>query len=369
MSVRPFHIHVEDAVLDDLRQRLDRTRWPDAVRDAGWDYGTEPETLRRWCERWARDFDWRAQEARLNAFDQFVFPVDGVDLHFVHVKGEGDHATPLLLMNGWPSTFAELTRVIAPLTRPSGGGPAFDVVIPSLPGYGFSGKPGERGWGISRIARAVGALMTELGYERFGAHGSDMGAGVVLGLAMQAPERLIAMHSVNVYWAYPPPKDASEEERAWLARGQQWAQEEGAYAAVQGTKPQTLAPGLNDSPAGLAAWVLEKWQAWSDGGLDAHDPDDVLTNLTIYWATGTIGSSTRLYYEAVRDEWMRKLARTEVPAGVLILRAELTPAPRAWGERWLNVKRWTEGAPGGHFPALENADLLVGELRALFEAP
>ncbi len=210
----------------------------------------EPGTLRRWCERWRTKFDWRAQEARLNGFDQFIFPLDRIDLHFLHVRGEGADATPLLLMNGWPSTFAELSRIVEPLTRPSqhGGGRAFDVVIPSLPGYGFSGKPAKPGWSISRMAKAIAGLMTEIGYERFGVHGSDMGAGVMLALAMHVPERLVALHSVNVYWGYPRPADPKPEEKAWLDQIKAWQMQEGTYAMVQGTKPQTWRPASTTAP-------------------------------------------------------------------------------------------------------------------------
>lgn len=368
MPVTPFAIAIDDAVLDDLRDRLDRTRFPDALDGVGWDYGTPADVLRDWCGRW-RAFDWRAQERRLNQLAQGVFTVDGVNLHFVHMRAEDDGAVPLLLMNGWPSTFAEFSRVVAPLTRPSGrgGGRGFHVVIPSLPGYGFSSRPTEPGWAATRTAQAVAALMTELGYDRFGVHGSDLGAGVILALAGVAPERVIALHSANVYWGYPPPDDVSPAEAAYLDASKAWQQSEGAYALLQGTKPQTLSPALNDSPAGLASWVLEKWNAWSDGGLDAHDPDDLLTTLTIYWATQTIGSSMRFYRESFQDPGTHRLGRSETPAGVLVSPAEINPAPRAWGERWLNIVRWTESPRGGHFPALEVPGLFVDDLRALFE--
>lgn len=367
MAVRPFTINIDEAVLSDLRERLSRTRWPDAVKGAGWTYGTDPDVLRAWAERW-RAFDWRPHETRLNALPQFTFPVEGVDLHFVHARSQRADALPLLLMNGWPSTFAEYGRIVETLTTPPRGERAFHVVIPSLPGFGFSSRPVEPGWASTRTAKAVACLMTELGYQRFGVHGSDLGAGVALALAGRAPERVVGLHSVNVYWGYPPPDDPTAEEKAYLEASQAWQRSEGAYAMLQGTKPQTLAPALNDSPSGLAAWVLEKWNAWSDGGLGAHDPDDVLTALTLYWATQTIGSSMRFYRESFQDPGTHRLGRSEVPAGVLVNAAEILPAPRAWGERWLNVQRWTESKRGGHFPALEIPDVLVAELRATFDA-
>ena len=211
MTPQPFRIDVAAATIDDLRARLARTRWPEAVAGAGWAAGTDPEVLRDWCARW-RQFDWQAQADRLNRLAQFRWQFEGVELHFVHARGEGAGATPLLLMNGWPSSFAELVGLIGPLTRAEGGAPVFDVVIPSLPGYGFSGRPAEPGWNISRMARAMAALMSALGYTRFGVHGSDMGAGVMLALARQVPERLIGMHALNVYWGYPPVDDADPAE-------------------------------------------------------------------------------------------------------------------------------------------------------------
>ncbi len=367
MAVQPFIIRVDDAVLDDLHQRLDRTRWPDAVDGDGWDSGTDPDVLRAWCERW-RAFDWRRQEERLNALPQFTFSTDGLRLHVVHCRSARSDATPLLLMNGWPSTFAEYSRIVDPLTAPPGGERAFHVVIPSLPGFGFSDRPSEHGWAATRTARAVAALMSELGYRRFAVHGSDLGAGIALALANQAPERVIALHTVNVYWGYPRPEDANEEEQAYLDRSEAWRQAEGAYALLQGTKPQTLAPALNDSPAGMAAWMLEKWNAWSDGGLDAHQPDDLLATLTIYWATQTIGSSMRFYRESFQDPGTHRLGRASVPAGVLTAPGDILPAPRSWGERWLDVRRWTEADRGGHFPALETPDLLTTEIRATIDA-
>jgi pimeloyl-ACP methyl ester carboxylesterase len=362
MTIRDHRIAVADSALADLRSRLERTRWPQAL-DAGWDYGMDPAVLREWCRRWAR-FDWRRQEARLNGFAQHIFPVDGVELHFLHVRSRRRDARPLLMMGGWPSSFVEHARVIEPLVAPPASEPAFHVVLPSLPGYGFSSAPATPGWNPTRMARAVAALLDELRYDRVFAHASDLGAGVMLSLARLHPERLLGMHSLNVYWGYPPPDDATAEEKEWLAKGQAWSMREGAYAMLNASKPQTIAPALNDSPAGLAAYVLEKWQAWSHGGLEAYDPDDLLAMLTVLWASGNIGPSCRLYFEAMRDPEFRALGRiAAVPSGVLVLPGDILPAPRRWGERWLDVVHWTEARTGGHFAALEVPDVFVADLR------
>lgn len=210
-------------------------------------------------------------------------------------------------------------------------------------------------------------LMSGLGYQRFGVHGSDMGAAVMLALEHTVPDRLIGAHTVNVYWAYPRPHDVTDEEKAWLQNGQEWNQAEAAYAMIQSTKPHSLAAGLSDSPAGLAAWMLEKWQGWSDGGLDAYDQNDVLVTLTILWVTNSLASSIQMYAESWADPIMKRLKKEPVPTGVLIIPRDLLPAPRSWGDRWIEVVRWTEADHGGHFPSLETPDLLADEIRATFE--
>jgi pimeloyl-ACP methyl ester carboxylesterase len=366
MPVRPFKIAVSDDVLADLKERLKRTRWPQSLH-VGWDYGMDPDVLKLWCERWGA-FDWRKAEDRLNSFNQFTLPVDGVDLHFVHMKSARSDAQPLLMMNGWPSNFVEYCRVIDALIDPPAGRPAFHVVIPSLPGFGFSSAPTEPGWGIGRIADAIAALMEEIGYQRYFIQGGDMGGGVMLGIAGKYPDRVLGMHSINVYWGYPPPKDLSPPEQQWQKKSQQWQMAEGGYAMIQASKPQTLAPGLTDSPAGLAAWVLEKWQGWSKGGLEAYEPDDLLAMLTVFWATGSIGPSCRLYLESTRDPTMKALGPLkQTPSGVLILPGDILPAPREWGDRWLNIVHWTEASEGGHFAALEAPDLFIEDVRATVE--
>ena len=361
----PFTIEFGGDRILDLHQRIDATRLPPAVEGVGWDRGVPPEVLAEWLRRW-RSFDWLSTEKRLNGFPHFICDIDGTKLHFVHVRSEVEEAIPLLVMNGWPSTFAELLPLIAPLTKPRDGGQAFHVVIPSLPGFGFSPAPTEAGWGPTRIGKAMADLMRCLGYRRFGIHGSDMGAAIMHAMVLSMSEILIGTHSATVLGAFADAEPHTREEARFLQESRQWQQAEGAYNKLQATKPHTLAASLSDSPAGMAAWALEKWHTWSDGGLDAYDPSDVLTMLTIFWVTGSLASSIQLYAELVADPSIAKLEKSDVPTGVLLLPKDISHAPRSWGERWFNVVRWTEAGHGGHFPALEATDILAAEIRATF---
>ncbi|MGY5777980.1 epoxide hydrolase family protein [Rhizobium sp. LEGMi135b] len=357
----PFEAAIPEDVLDDLRSRLRHTRWPDQVQGQDWRQGTELGFLQRLCSYWADHFDWRASEARLNALPQFRATVDDIGLHFVHARSELPDAMPLLLLNGWPSSIFEYIEIIPRLTAAG-----FHVVAPALPGYGFSDRPTKSGMNGTRIAGLFAALMKELGYERFLAHGSDWGSLVVDRMRRQHPERLFGVHFSNVHSNYPPPQDPSPKEQAFLSQAQGWNFTEGAYAMIQGTKPQTLGYGLNDSPAGLASWIVEKFRSWSDGDLEqAYGFDGLCANLTLYWATETIASSMRLYAEVFADPEMRTLPeRGTVPVGVIVFPKDILPAPRVWGERWLNVVHWTEASRGGHFGAWEAPELLVQDLRA-----
>lgn len=363
----PFTIAIPDAEIADLKARLAAARLPRTVEGAGWTDGIEPGFLQRFVDYWANRYDWRAVEARLNGFAQFTEVVEGETVHFVHVKGQGSTNVPLLLTNGWPSNFVELLPLVPLLTQPVDG-LAFDVIIPSLPGYGFSGQPSRPGMNLSKVAPLWAELMTRLGYDRFLVSGSDMGAGAVMALVRDFPERLIGAHYINVYFGFPKPNDPTPEEQAYFDRGNYWAFAEGAYAMIQGTKPATLAVGLNDSPAGLAAWILEKFHGWSDNGGDianAFELEELATIVSIYWFTQTIGSSVRLYKEAFADsELPRKPPRHEVPHAILLPPAD-NPAPRDWGERNLwNIVRWTELREGGHFPGLEIPETLAHDIRA-----
>jgi pimeloyl-ACP methyl ester carboxylesterase len=368
--MKAFQIAIADSEIADLKARLAATRFAQSLPDVGWSYGTDAAFLRSFLRFWGEQFDWRAAEARLNGYPQFTETVDGETIHFVHVRGQGEVNTPLLLTNGWPSNFVELLPLV-PLLTQAIDGKAFDIIIPSLPGYGFSSQPTRPGMNLTAIAPLWAELMTRLNYSRFLVSGSDMGAGVEMALVRNFPERLIGAHYVNVYSGFPRPEDPTPEERQYLERVDQWAFAEGAYAMLQGTKPETLAAGLNDSPAGLAAWILEKFKGWSDNGGDlatAFDLDDLATLLSVYWFTQTIGSSVRLYKEAFADQELATQAPPhQIPHAILLPPAD-SPAPRAWGERHLrNIVRWTELPSGGHFPALEVPEAMAHDIRAFYD--
>jgi pimeloyl-ACP methyl ester carboxylesterase len=376
MDVQPFSIAVADEVLADLRHRIAGTRWPDEVVDARWDYGTNLDYLKSLVAYWQNQFDWRAQEARLNQFAQFRAEIAGFGIHFIHERGKGPDPLPLILTHGWPDSFFRMVKIIPMLTDPArfGGDPAdsFDVVVPSLPGFGFSDRPLERGMNSVHTAELWARLMTEvLGYRRFAAAGGDIGSGVTRFLAVAHPDVLVGIHLTDTglpLSAEVP--DLSAAEKQYLQAAQQWRLQEGAYILQHSTKPQTLAYGLNDSPVGLAAWIVEKFRAWSDCDGDVErrfSKDDLLTNITIYWVTETINSSIRMYYENVRlSPPLKAGQRIEVPAGVALFPKDIVLPPREWAERSLRIQRWTEMPRGGHFAALEEPELLVEDLRAFF---
>jgi pimeloyl-ACP methyl ester carboxylesterase len=363
--VPPFSINVAGAVLDDLRERLRRTRWPDQVQDAGWEQGTERETLRALVTHWAEEFDWRAYERELNALPHFK--QDGI--HFVHQRGGG---RPILLVNGWPSTFLEELPLLPLLT------PAFDVVIASLPGYGFSDRAPTAGMTPRVTAERLTQLMRGLGYERFAAHGSDFGAEVLTQLALHFPQHLAGLHLSTFDWRPylgPESRPLSPDERAYLAAREGWVEGEYAYDELQSTKPQSLGYALNDSPAGLAGWMLEKWRAWSDCGGDVigrFGHDFLLATLTIYWATETATSSARLYYDHRRYQApLGPHDHVDVPTAVALFHhnfvSEGVP-PREWAQRLFDIRRWTDMPRGGHFAATEEPVLLAQDITAFYAA-
>jgi pimeloyl-ACP methyl ester carboxylesterase len=390
MDIRPFEVQVTEEVLDDLRARLARTRFPDEVAGAGWDYGTNLAYLRELVGYWERSFDWREQEERLNRFAHFRAEVDGFRLHFIHERGKGDDPMPLILTHGWPSTFFEFSKIIPLLTDPESHGgdaaDAFDVVVPSLPGYGFSDPlpPGE----AERIPEMWAHLMADvLGYERFAAHGGDIGGMVTNRLGVEFSERLVGIHVTFVAEPYvgPGAPEPSEQERAFLeerARGQEFG---GAYAHLQRTRPRTPSYALNDSPSGLAAWIVEKWREWSDCGGDIErrfTKDELLTTVTLYWATGTISSSFNIYRDwalgsaSVPVAWegreevppgvdskpLDRGQRIEVPAAVAAFNER---CPREWVERaYADLRRFTEMTRGGHFAPMEEPELLAEDIRS-----
>lgn len=373
----PFAIFVPDAVLTDLHQRLARTRWPGEIADSGWDYGTNLGYLKELVTYWQTQYHWRDQEKALNDFHHYRATVDGLGIHFIHERGKGPNPLPLMIIHGWPGSFCEFIKIIRPLTDPAsfGGDPAdaFDVIIPSLPGYGFSDAPRERGWNVPRVADIFARLMTDvLDYPRFASQGGDWGAAITARLGYAYPDRLVGIH-LNMILVTPSPEalaDLSPADLAWREEMGTWVQNESAYAMLQGTKPQTLAYGLNDSPAGLAAWIVEKFRTWSDCDGDVervYSKDDLLNNIMVYWVTEAIASSVRLYYENRHHPWvLGKDEKITVPTALAIFPREIMRPSRAYGERIFNIQRWTEMPRGGHFAAMEAPDLLVEEIRAFF---
>ncbi len=379
MNIQPFKIQVPEAVLEDLRERLARTRWPEEIADSGWDYGSNLAYIQELVEYWRTGFNWRAQEAAINSFSHFRATVGGLGIHFIHERGKGPNPLPLIITHGWPGSFFEMSKITPLLTDPGshGGDPedAFHVVAPSMPGYGFSDHPASRGMHVFKIADLWAQLMTEdLGYRRFGAQGGDWGASVTAYLGFAHPDNLVGIHVTSMTrptpYLGPGSKALSEAEKALLKQRESWLLAEGGYSHLQGTKPQTLSYGLNDSPAGLAAWIVEKYRTWSDCGGDVErrfTKDELLTTATIYWATQTINSSTRLYYETQNQPWaMKRGERIRVPSAMAVFPKEISHPPREWGERSYNVHRWTEMPRGGHFAALEEPELLAQDIRAFF---
>jgi len=374
---RPFVVDVPQGTLDDLAARLGRTRWPDEVEGAGWDYGASLAYMRTLAEYWRTRFDWRAEERAMNAFPHFRADIDGVGIHFIHARGRGPSPMPLLITHGWPSSFVEMLPLIPLLADPGahGGDPAdaFDVIVPSVPGFGFSDRPMQRGMTRSRVAALWARLMDGLGYARFAAHGNDIGAVISGWLASDFPDRLIALHTMMP--GFPPPvigpdtRPLSDAERAHAEIQARWEREEGGYNHVQETRPQTLAYGLHDSPVGLAAWILEKWRAWTApaGDVERHFSRDLLlANVTLYWVTGTANAANRSYYERARES--RRIAtRITVPTGVALSTEAVQRVPRERAERsYADIRRWTEFPRGGHFFAAEEPRLLAEELDAFF---
>ena len=376
-SVKRFRIQVDANVLADLRWRLRRTRWPDEFENDDWRYGSNRLFLRRLIAYWTTEFDWRAQETALNRWPQFVAEVDGQPIHFAHIRGAGTRRLPIILTHGWPSTFAELLPLAERLAHPDRFGAdlrdGFDVVVPSLPGFGFS--PLNSGAQIprARVTEMWRRLMTEiLGYSKFVAHGGDIGAGITSRLGFAHERWVTAIHLTAVRDPYlgPDTRPLSAREQQLAAEMKEWNWREGAYSHIQGTRPQTLAYGLSDSPTGLAAWIVEKFRNWSDCGGDVErcfTKDQLLTTIMIYWATETMNSAMRYYFHSYEQPWTITASdRVHVPTGVAIFPRDLSRPPREWAERFYNVQHWTEMPRGGHFAALEQPDLLADDLRTFF---
>lgn len=376
----PFRLTVSEADLGDLRDRLRRTRWPEREPVPDWSQGVPLAYLQDLCAYWAEQYDWRATEARLNAIPQFRIEIDGFNIHFLHVRSPHPQALPLVLTHGWPGSVVEFLKVIGPLTDPVAHGgeaaDAFDVVCPSLPGFGFSDKPRTTGWGIGRIAAAWRALMDGLGYARYGASGSDWGTSVSTLLGQLDPEHVVGIHLVPPL-APPDPATFAEltaRERAALATLERSAEWDSGYSQEQGTRPQTIGYALTDSPAALCAWIIEKFWAWTDHDGDLENVlsrDELLDNLMLYWLPATGASGARLYWESIRqvNGWIaREVDETiDVPTGCTIFPKELQRPSRRWAERrFRDIRYWNEPERGGHFAAFEQPELFVDEVRTFF---
>ncbi|MEV6658300.1 epoxide hydrolase family protein [Nocardia fluminea] len=372
-AITPFRIDVPQSQLDDLHRRLDDTRWPDGVTGVGWAQGIPLGYTRELVRYWRTTYDWRAQERRLNTYPQFRTEIDGHAVHFLHVRSAEPDAMPLILTHGWPGSIVEFLDVIGPLTDPIAHGgraeDAFDVVVPTVPGFGLSGP--AIGWSTSRAARAWAELMRRLGYERYAAHGEDTGAAISRELAVIDSEHLVALHVTMIASATVTSETADLDdpaERQALQLAQRAQYELGAYAILQATRPQTLSYALADSPVGQLAWIVERFKDWTDSAdvpEDAVDRDTMLTNVMIYWLNGTAGSSARYYYEGAAT-WGKPEPAIEVPVAVAVLPYDLGVPVRRIAERSHNIVRWTEFDRGGHFAAMEEPDLITDDLRATF---
>ena len=375
-AVTPFRVDFSKAAIDDLRERLRRTRWPEPATAGGWTQGTPLAWVRELCRYWLEDYDWPAAQQRLNHFPQFMTAVDGLDIHFIHVRSPLSTATPLVLTHGWPGSVAEFRKVIGPLTDPVAYGgdaaDAFHVVCPALPGFGFSAKPAEPGWDLSRIADAWDQLMSRLGYPRYGAQGGDWGARVTIELARRHPASLVGIH-LNMVPAIPDPgtegDGLTERERDALETLARHRSQGQGYVAIQSTRPQSIGYGLVDSPAALAAWIAEKYQAWSDNDGDpasVFTPEEMLDNIMMYWLPAAGASAARIYWETAG-----KLAvdPVTVPAGCSIFPREFYRPSRRWAQRvFPDLRYWNELDKGGHFAALEQPGAFTGEVRAALRA-
>jgi pimeloyl-ACP methyl ester carboxylesterase len=374
-TIRPYRIDIPPSDLDDLATRLANTRWPDEPAGIGWDYGIPVSYLRSLVEYWRTDYDWRAQERHLNSFPQFTTHIDGHDLHFLHVRSPHRNALPIVLTHGWPGSIVEFLDLIGPLTDPTahGGDPAdaFHVVVPSPPGFTLSGPTRETGWSVARVARAVAELMRRLGYARYVAHGGDFGSLMSRELGLVDGAHVAALHLTSVFSAGANPENADfsvPEEQLSVEKHYRYEYELGGYAAIQGTKPQLIAYGLTDSPVAQLAWIVDGFKAWTDATdvpEDAVDRDAMLTNVMLYWLTGTAGSSARYYKEGVQT-WGVEETPSTVPTSVAVFPHDIALPIRRLAERDNNIVRWTTLDRGGHFGAMEEPDLLIADLRASF---
>jgi pimeloyl-ACP methyl ester carboxylesterase len=370
-AIKPFKAHIADSVLADLSRRLAETKWPDQLPGTTWEYGADISKVRELADYWQKGYDWRAQEARINRFDQFTTEIDGQTIHFIHERSARAGAIPLMLIHGWPGSIVEFLSLIEPLTNPKDSNtPAFDVVVPSLPGFGFSGPTTSRGWDAARMAKALNVLMDRLGYPRYGIQGGDWGSEIARQMARQAPTKVIGLH-LNLLPVPPPSPDALKQLTAAERRRyrQWWDQGRSTFFNLQSSEPQTVAYALTDSPVGWMAWLAERFQDLTDNDgdfLHTVDRDTFLTDVTLFWVTGTVGSSLRIY----REDWLSDSSavppRLETPVAYAVFPKECVISPERWIEPLYNVVQRTELPKGGHFAALEQPELLVRDIRLFF---
>lgn len=382
MAIDPFKIDIPDSTLSDLRERLARTRWPEDFGNEAWQYGTNTAYLKELCGYWEKQYDWRAAEREMNAFSHFRTTIEGIPIHFIHERGKGPNPKPLILSHGWPWTFWDLKKVIRRLSDPAafGGDPkdSFDVIVPSLPGYGFSTPLRTTGINFWRTADLWVQLMEQIGYKKFYAEGGDWGSLVTAQLGHKYADRVLGVYlhlMVPLSIFNEPGADVSEyaaDEQALLAKNLNFFAQESGYSAIQCTKPQTLAHALNDSPAGLCSWILEKRRTWSDchGNVESRfSKDELCTVMTLYWATQSYGTSARYYYECTHNPWKPSHDRNpvvEAPTGIGVFAREVANMPRQWCERYYRLKHSTPFSVGGHFAPMEEPEALVDDIRAFF---
>lgn len=371
-AIRPFRISVADDVLDDLRSRLRHTRWPEAELVEDWSQGVPLRWIQDICRYWAEEYHWRTREARLNRVPQFMTDIEGLDVHFLHVRSPHPDAMPLIITHGWPGSVVEFMKVVGPLADPAAHGgdasDAFHVVCPSLPGFGFSGKPGAKGFGVERIAACWASLMARLGYARYGAQGGDWGSAVTTALGAQDDAHCRGIHITLAMGVRPDVGEVPTPEEARALKGLAYYRDwDSGYSKQQSTRPQTLGYALTDSPAGQAAWILEKFWAWTDcdgDPLNILGRDELLDNVMLYWITASAASSARLYWESFGRP---RAVKVNVPTGVAVFPKEIVPPVRKWmGSAFPNIQHWSEMPKGGHFAAFEQPELFVAEVRSFF---
>jgi pimeloyl-ACP methyl ester carboxylesterase len=367
-AVEPFTISISPYVIEDLRERLGRARWPDEISGSGWEYGTNQEYLQRLCTHWGHGFDWKEQEEQLNTFHHFRTSIDGQGLHFIQEKGNGSYRIPILLLHGYPDSFVRFLKLIPLLTTPGPDGRCFDVIVPSMPGFGFSDRPSEPGMNTTRIAALYARLMKKLGYPAYMVHGGDWGSSIAEQLAIGFPKNVLGIHLTDIPYTHlftVKQEELTDVEKKYGQAAMKWQKEEGAYAMLQGTKPQTLAYAVNDSPVGLAAWIIEKFYSWTDhpGNLEkVYTQDELLVNLTIYWVTQTAGSAFRIYYESMHHPSKQAAGKIMTPTAICIAPKDILPPPREFAGRIFHSPQWTELPVGGHFLAMEQPQLLAEDI-------